>query len=462
MKFAKIFALPGLFLLVMLFGCKEKNEEWISLFNGKDLTGWKSSEDPTSFYVEDGLIIANGARSHLFYSGDGGEVEFKNFELSVDIMTTHHANSGVYIHTKWQDEGWPSFGYEAQINNSHIGEGDYIELKKTGSLYGIRNVYKAFAKDSVWFTMKVRVDGHQIKIWVDDMLTVDYVEPQNPHRREGSTGGRLSSGTIALQCHDPGSKVFFKNIRLKKLPDISSSEREIPEDNYPKVLDLQFQNFPLIDMVVETDGNFNADSALNVFYQSGINWGFVVDLSEADSSIVDQLLTSHIQSYQDYPVFIGAKISGPVSNTTFSRAEKLDYVIGEVMIDSISKYNDMEKYTDDLVKDRIDLILNTGIDIISNATLLPEELSSQSEDLWTSDRMMKIIEACKANEVAIEINNELKSPGFTFIKLAKEYGCQFVCGKISNKNGRAEMDYFYEMIEKAELNYKDIFIPGYE
>ena len=60
--------------------------------------------------------------------------DFKNFDLKVDVMTFPKANSGIYFHTKYQEAGWPKFGIECQVDNSH---GDW---RRTGSLWGIRNI----------------------------------------------------------------------------------------------------------------------------------------------------------------------------------------------------------------------------------------------------------------------------------------------------------------------------------
>src|SRR5688572_13966125 len=96
-------------LIFVLASCTSENKKdaWISLFNGKDLAGWEANENPGSFKVVDSMIVANGLRSHLFYVGDGKErAHFKNFELSMDVMTHHLANSGLYFHTAHQNEGW--------------------------------------------------------------------------------------------------------------------------------------------------------------------------------------------------------------------------------------------------------------------------------------------------------------------------------------------------------------------
>ena len=101
---------------------------WISMFNGKDLAGWKANEKPGSFKVEDGAIVVNGPRSHAFYVGDEGKAEFKDFHLKADVMTMPNSNSGIYFHTRFLDEGWPDRGYEAQVNNTYKKD-----PKKTGA-----------------------------------------------------------------------------------------------------------------------------------------------------------------------------------------------------------------------------------------------------------------------------------------------------------------------------------------
>src|SRR4029078_11565208 len=82
--------------------------QWITLFDGKSLDGWKASEEPGSFEVKDGMIVANVTgkkRSHLFYMAE--KEPFKNFEFEAEVKTMPGSNSGIYFHTQFQDEGWP-------------------------------------------------------------------------------------------------------------------------------------------------------------------------------------------------------------------------------------------------------------------------------------------------------------------------------------------------------------------
>ena len=187
----------------------EGGGKFTSLFDGKSLEGWTASENPETFRVEDGLIVVHGPRAHLFYTGPFANHDFRNFELEAEIMTTPGLNSGIFFHTEFNDEGWPSRGYEAQVNNSHT------DWRVTGSLYAIEDVAETKARDHEWFTESVMVRGKRITIQVNGETVVDYVEPDEPQRPEGREGRTLSSGTVALQGHDPESKVFYRAIRIR-------------------------------------------------------------------------------------------------------------------------------------------------------------------------------------------------------------------------------------------------------
>ena len=189
-----------------------KDEGWISLFDGKSLNGWKVGNNAATFSIEDGSIVAHGLTAHLFYDGDIMQHNFKNFELKAEVMTLPRSNSGIYFHTAYQESGWPAKGYEVQVNNSHT------DWRRTGSLYGIQDVKEVYVKDNEWFTEYVKVEGKRVIIKINDKTVVDYTEPDNVKRDAGDEQRVISSGTFALQGHDPNSKVYFKKIMVKPLP----------------------------------------------------------------------------------------------------------------------------------------------------------------------------------------------------------------------------------------------------
>lgn len=194
--------------------CADGSDGFVSLFDGRTLNGWKvSEENPGSFSVEDGAIKAAGPRAHLFYDGSVADHNFKNFHLKARVMARPNSNSGLYFHTQYQAEAWPSKGYECQINNTHK------DRKKTGGLYAIQDVMdNSPAKDNEWFDYDIIVTGKHIVLMIDGKKTVDYTEPDNPERPKGMADRLISSGTFAIQAHDPKSVVFVKDIRVKPLP----------------------------------------------------------------------------------------------------------------------------------------------------------------------------------------------------------------------------------------------------
>ncbi len=192
---------------------KADAEGFVPLFNGKDLTGWKANENAQGFKVEKGAIVVNGERGHLFYVGPVNNHEFKDFHFRAEVMTMPNSNSGIYFHTAPQDEGWPTKGFECQVNNTYAKD-----PRKTGGLYAVKDVMNtAPAKDNEWFTYDIIVKGDRVQILINGKPTSEWTQPADFNPPQGMRGRKLSSGTFALQAHDPGSKVLFRNIRVKPL-----------------------------------------------------------------------------------------------------------------------------------------------------------------------------------------------------------------------------------------------------
>jgi Domain of Unknown Function (DUF1080) len=212
-------------------------EGWISLFNGKDFTGWKMVDPPsgefkslkevknddgkvtafigvtkkdgkevTLWEVKDGLIVGGGPSSHIFT-----EVEADDFQYRVEAKINDKGNSGQYFRTK-MGPGFPA-GYEAQINATHS---DPI---RTGSLYPdgrtklgeskkeITVMNTAAHKAEEFFTQEVIANGDRIQILVNGKQTIDFKDPNKTYTK----------GHFALQGHDPGSVMTFKKVEYKPL-----------------------------------------------------------------------------------------------------------------------------------------------------------------------------------------------------------------------------------------------------
>ena len=188
------------------------NTGWISLFDGKSLDGWKASEQPGTFSVEDGSIKVAGVRSHLFYDGPLMDHNFKNFEFKALVMTKPGSNSGIYFHTVYQELGFPNKGFEVQVNNSHS------DWKRSGGLYDIKDTKEVYVKDNEWYTEYIRVEGKHVIVKLNDTIVTEWIQPDDFSPPAGHTGRVISNGTFALQGHDPESIVFYKDIMVKALP----------------------------------------------------------------------------------------------------------------------------------------------------------------------------------------------------------------------------------------------------
>ncbi|MCX6897866.1 MAG: DUF1080 domain-containing protein [Verrucomicrobia bacterium] len=202
----------------------EKTSGWRLLFDGQTLAGWKASEDPASFSVREGMIVAHACgtaikgqaphpKCHLFYVGPDGHASFTNFEFQADVKAEPNSNSGIYFHTEFVENAWPQKGFEIQI------DADPSHPKKTGSLYAVADITEALVRDNAWFHLHVIVRGKQVVIEVDGKTVVNWTQPEGFIVRHPPwfSERKLSRGTFALQAHDAKSVVCFKNIRVKPL-----------------------------------------------------------------------------------------------------------------------------------------------------------------------------------------------------------------------------------------------------
>jgi hypothetical protein len=209
----------------------ERGLGWISLL-GDTLNGWIESGGvvdwtsgnwysgnlvyPTiddtvtgeSFRLDGDTLIVEGDQRNLFYDGlvDGGY--FKNFEFKVDVYTYPGSASGIYFHTRYEEDGPPASGYEAQINASRAGE------SKTGSLVGASDVDTAPHGDNEWFNYYIKVDGNKVTVKVNGETVNEYTEPADV---DGPAS--LHRGTIGLESVGPDSRVHFRNPMIRLLPD---------------------------------------------------------------------------------------------------------------------------------------------------------------------------------------------------------------------------------------------------
>jgi hypothetical protein len=203
-KIFLIICIPFAFAVSSL---SQKNGEFVSLFNGKDLTNW-TLEKPGGFEVSNGELITRSF-------GLGNDIfsikEYGNFILRLEFMLSKVGNSGVYIRCKPSD---PGAGFEVQLLAPWTPWRD--DLHCTGSMYGhVAVTNRPDETTGVWYKMEIKCDRNNISISVNDkvvtMTNTDTVKTMN---------NKPFAGVIGLQgnhAEQQGQFAKFRNISIRDL-----------------------------------------------------------------------------------------------------------------------------------------------------------------------------------------------------------------------------------------------------
>lgn len=176
---------------------KETKSEWVSLFNGKNLDGFFVHGKAT-WDVRDGILTGDGGMGHIYT-----ETVATDFEIQGTFRASDNCNSGLYFRAnppKDNVDGWPA-GYEAQIDNHQDAHTGWIWLPGNPTA----KAKKLITKDNEWFTMKVKMVGENMQVWVNDELMTEY------------TDSKFAKGHFAIQGHNPGQIIEIKELLYKDL-----------------------------------------------------------------------------------------------------------------------------------------------------------------------------------------------------------------------------------------------------
>ena len=451
----------------------EGESGWIDLFDGRTLAGWKAAEAADAFRVSDGAIIADGPPGCLYYVGTEREpAALDQFELRAEVLTHPAAAASLHFHTGYQPQGMPQQGFEVVLRNS-LPSSQRRPLPLSGSLLGIRNVFVPSAEDLKWFSLIVRVSGGRVQITVDDKLVVDYVQPANWHE---CGLPQLRSGTLALRCHGPKNKVLLRNLRVRKLPHEPHQQPNLLLDATDRrIIQLQRECFPLVDMHVHAKGGLTLQEALRRSRLHGINYGVAVNCGLGFPVTDDKGIEAFLNSVTGEPIFVGMQAEGREWPRLFSpqAVARFGYVFTDAMtiidhrgqrarlwIPAEVDIPDEQQFMERLVRTTVEIIDNEPIDIYANPTYLPEKLAGQYDRLWTTERLQAVVAAAARNNVAIEINSKLRLPKPEMIKMARQAGVKFTFG--TNNAGAADLgrlEYCLEMIDRCGLTAEDMWVP---
>ena len=213
----KRFVLLTFFLVLILGAPPRQNfaDDWIQLFNGKDMTGWEHV-GPGKFFIEDGMLKTEGGMGLLWYTQE----KIGNATLHVVYKLSHETdNSGVFIRIPEKPtEPWMPVnrGYEVQIYNP----GD--DYHCTAVLYSLtKALARPYKRVGEWNTLEITLDGLRTVVVLNGVKVTDYTEgqpvPPKVKGYEPDRGPRPSLGYIGLQNHGEGSEVYFKEVAIKPI-----------------------------------------------------------------------------------------------------------------------------------------------------------------------------------------------------------------------------------------------------
>jgi hypothetical protein len=193
-------AILGYLTLASTVSGGEAAPKWISLFNGKDLTGW-TVRGKATWSVQDGVLVGRGGMGHIYTDVVGSDFEAKGmFRLTGQGAP---ATTGFYFRANPPGDNLNGFprGYEAQI--CHTGDASTGWLWKPGKPTG--KATELLTRDGEWFNYRIRAVGAHIQFWINDKLVMTYDDAE------------YKSGHFAIQGHNPGMKIEAKEMFYRDL-----------------------------------------------------------------------------------------------------------------------------------------------------------------------------------------------------------------------------------------------------
>lgn len=175
-----------------------------SIFNGKNLKGWKI-HGTEKWYVEDGLLICESGPDKG-YGYLSTEKFYNDFELDVEFLQEANGNSGVFFRSTF--EGTKVSGWQVEVAPPNHDTGGIYESYGRGWLVQIPDEKENILKMGEWNHMKIRVVGGKVTTWLNGQQMVDINDDKIA----------AGKGSIALQIHDGGGiKVKWRNLKVKEL-----------------------------------------------------------------------------------------------------------------------------------------------------------------------------------------------------------------------------------------------------
>ncbi|MRX65131.1 hypothetical protein [Maribacter luteus] len=254
----------------------------------------------------------------------------------------------------------------------------------------------------------------------------------------------------------------------------AEQQKEVQNPILTKIAELKKAGYDIVDYHGHLKGGLTMEDLLEHSKETGIDYGVAFNAGIGFPITNDSTLLANYDRYKKYPVYMAMQAEGREWVTMFSKENiaTFDYVFTDAMTWTDKKgrrmrlwipeevfVDDKDDFMDQLVDKIVGVMQNEPIDIYVNSTYLPDILQPEYDELWTNERMQKVIDAAVANNIAIEINARYKIPSATFIKKAKAAGVKFSMGTNNTDKDLGTLDYAIEMIDTCNLEPSDFFTP---
>jgi hypothetical protein len=350
----------------------------------------------------------------------------RNFELEVEICPRPRIAAGIRFHKR----------FEIRIGNG--------ERAKTGSLVGLRHVYKPFVEDGQWARLQATVRGSSVP-----------VEPTPPVMK--------------------GPSHTYSGLKIKEIADAPAA-KPVADDTARRIAEATRRGIPMIDFHVHLKLGLTLEQAVAKSLRDGIQYGVAVNCGKGFPVETDAGARAFFESLKGAPVFRAMQAEGREWTTMFSKdtVRQFDYIFTDSMTwtdnrgkrmrtwipAEVGTIADPQEFMDTLVDRAVGILETEHVNIYANPTFLPDQIANDYETLWTDKRRKRVIDAAVKNGVAIEINNRYKLPSPSYIKMAKAAGAKFTFG--TNNTGSQDLlrcEYGLQMIEECKLDAKDFWTP---
>ncbi len=437
----------------------------MQLFDGASLAGWKTKEHSQSWAVQDGCLIAHGPASTLGFAGTQLRRLSAGFALEVEAMTRPGGRGSICI-------GSAALNSESRhitIASPASATDDPSTWLRTGSIEGRNPIYKNMVPDDTWFQLQITVSVNRIQIHLNQLLLVDFIEHHNLAAED--------EPSIALNWAGGDSEIRFRKIKLHELAS-QTPHPDPPEldEADKKIRALIAKGIPILDLHVHLKGGLTLDELLRRSRRHGIQYGLAVNCGKGFPIETDEQALAFCTEMSQQPVLAGMQAEGREWTSMFSRrtAAAFHYIFTDSMTwtdnrgrrmrlwipEEVGSITNVDDFMETLVARTLGILEHEPIDIYVNPTFLPAVIAEGYDQLWTDERIQRIVGAAARNQVAIELNDLYQLPSAKFIRAAKAAGCRFTLG--TNNTSPADLrrcDYGLQMIEFCGLQPRDFFVP---